>query len=98
MKARSACWLRFNETSRCARPSTQPTSSSPRELWSTSFDRRNVGGTPVQESRQYPRRTKPQMKGHAMTDPVEAALRAVEEKHLPAVMEGKSLMPMYPAS
>jgi len=31
-----------------------------------------------------------------MTDPVEAALRAVEEKHLPAVMEGKSLMPMYP--
>lgn len=31
-----------------------------------------------------------------MTDPVEAALRAIEAKYLPRVTEGKSLMPFYP--
>ena len=31
-----------------------------------------------------------------MTDRVETALRAIEGKYLPQVMEGKSLMPFYP--
>lgn len=31
-----------------------------------------------------------------MSDPVEEALRAIEAKYLPLVMEGKALMPFYP--
>lgn len=31
-----------------------------------------------------------------MSDPVEEALRAIEAKYYPAVLEGKSLMPSYP--
>lgn len=30
-----------------------------------------------------------------MSDPTEAALRAIEDKYLPLVMEGKALMPFY---
>ena len=31
-----------------------------------------------------------------MTDPTEAALRAIESKYYPLVIEGKALMPFYP--
>ena len=31
-----------------------------------------------------------------MSDPVEEALRAIEAKYYPSVLEGKSLMPFYP--
>lgn len=31
-----------------------------------------------------------------MTDPTEAALRAIEAKYLSKVMDGQSLMPFYP--